>query len=88
MKAVAYLIANIAEFNEAKKKKEELALPRAEEVPLKYTEVEVYFPVRAVTLAFLIEGGKRIKTIQSGQEIILKYEADVWERITAYLKHE
>lgn len=88
MKAIAYLITNIADVNEAKKQKEELALPNAKDVPLKHGEFEVYFPVRAISLAFLIEGGKKIKTIQSGQELILKYEEDVWERITAYLKHE
>lgn len=88
MRAIAYLITNIQDVVEAKKRKEELALPRAEEVPIQHAEFEVYFPVRAIQLAFLIEGGKRIKTIQSGQELILKYEDEVWERITAYLKHE
>ncbi len=81
MKAIAYLLSNANELIQSEK----LALPNQTQ-PLLIEKI-VYFPVRAISFAFLLEDG-RIKTIQAGQEIILKFDKKVWNRITAYLEHE
>lgn len=83
MKAIAYLINNI----EALKEAEALSLPKGEKP--KFVELEIYFPLCAVGLAFLIEDEEvtKIKIIIAGHLQILKYEEPVWAQITNYLQN-
>lgn len=81
MKAIAYLISNSDEVEEAKR----LNLPKVP--PTEIVEEEIHFPIMAMSIAFKVEGGTKIKAMVNNQIFILKYQDDVWDRIVDHFKH-
>ena len=85
MIAKAFLVCNMDEIMEAKMRVEKLGIDTPIPKP-KLVERDFCFPLSAMLFAFINDEGN-IKTIIQGQEIILKYDDAVYERITQHFKH-
>jgi len=84
MIATALLIKNFNEVQEAKKEIEKLGY--GEEVKPEFTEREFCFALASLLCSFLNDDGN-IKVILMNQEIILKYDKKVYERIKEHFKN-
>jgi hypothetical protein len=85
MIATALLVSNLNEIIERKNRVEKLGLGEPEIKPI-LIEREFCFPLSAVLFCFLIDDGN-IKILLNGQEITLKYNKEVHDRLREHFKN-
>lgn len=82
MRATGLILMNGDEINLAEK----LNLPNRPAPH--FVETDVYFHPNAVSFAFLMENGTKIKVIVSGREVFLTYDKKVWEKLKTLLSNK
>jgi hypothetical protein len=84
MIAIALLISNAEALRADIEQQQKANLPAM--VKPEYTERQIGFSKHAIGFAFLMDDGN-IKTIISGQEMLLKFEKKVWTKLMNHFKN-